>query len=378
MLQVLEGLLVDLGVQHIVHRIHLRLPILLVDVPLLLHLARRIAVLLDVHLVRGALHRQAIDLLSKLQDVALVLTEATLHAAHAQVEGAQSPGGLCAAELRLLLHGADLLEGLLLLLPDVVLQARLGVSNIALQVAANHRHLVEAITQGILRRVQALLRSSQVLVREVNAAVQGVHGLVRVAGDLGLGLLQVRLHGRDVVTDGGQDLVHLATARINIQAQRGYHVTHGLDRRIKVVVGLLPSDVVHLGVQLRVHLVLQVDDVLGEVLLLLLHLLKGVRHVLHPRVVVLQRLLDVTDVQPHRRDLSSHRGFHTLPAGDDGMCGVDPRAHLVEIHVHGIHGRREVLHVALASQHDPADVVHLALVVAKQVLQLANIVLQLV
>mmetsp|Transcript_116996 Transcript_116996/g.376315 ORF Transcript_116996/g.376315 Transcript_116996/m.376315 type:complete len:383 (-) Transcript_116996:739-1887(-) len=282
MFQVLERLLVDLGVQHIVHRIHLCLPILLVNVPLLLHLPRRVAVLLDVHLVRGALHRQAIDLLAKLQDVALVLTETTLHTAHAQVKSAQPPRGFCAAKLRLLLNGADLLKGLLLLLPDVVFQTCLRVSNVALQVAAHHCHLVEAIAQGILRCVQALLRSSQVLVREVNAAVQGVHGLVRVAGDLGLGLLQVRLHSRDVVPDGGQDLVHLATTSIHIQAQRGDHVAHRLDGSVKIVVGLLPSDIVYLGVQLRVHLVLQVDDILGQVLLLLLHLLQSVRHILHP------------------------------------------------------------------------------------------------
>ena len=113
------------------HRVHLRIPVLLVDFPLLLHLARRVAVLLDVHLVRDALLARAIDLFAKLQDAALVLTEAALHAAHAQAEGIQSPAGLCAAELRLLRYGAVLLEGLLLLLPDVLLQARLNVSSIA-------------------------------------------------------------------------------------------------------------------------------------------------------------------------------------------------------------------------------------------------------
>ena len=50
----------------------------------------------------------------------------------------------------------------------------------------------------------------------------------------------------------------------------GDHVTHRLDRRVQVVVGFLPSHVVDLRVELRVHLVLEVDEVLGEVLLLLL------------------------------------------------------------------------------------------------------------
>merc|ERR1719188_729088 len=72
-LEILERLLVDLRVEHVVHRIHLCLPILLVHIPLLLHAAHRIAVLLDIDLVRSAFHRQTIDLLAEFQDVALVL-----------------------------------------------------------------------------------------------------------------------------------------------------------------------------------------------------------------------------------------------------------------------------------------------------------------
>merc|ERR1711904_265876 len=49
MLQVLKWLLVDFGVQNIVHCIHLCLPVLLVHVALLLHLPHCIAVLLDIH-----------------------------------------------------------------------------------------------------------------------------------------------------------------------------------------------------------------------------------------------------------------------------------------------------------------------------------------
>merc|ERR1711933_617544 len=57
-----------------------------------------------------------------------------LYAAHPEVKGAEAARGLCAAELRLLLHCADLLESLLLLLADVVLQASLGVGHITLEV----------------------------------------------------------------------------------------------------------------------------------------------------------------------------------------------------------------------------------------------------
>merc|ERR1719387_3173709 len=158
MLQVLEGLLVDLGVEHVVDGVHLSLPVLFVHVALLLHLAHRVAVLLDVHLVGSALHRQTVHLLSELQDIPLVLAEPALHATHAEVQRAKPAGGLSAAELCLLLHGANLLEGLLLLLPDIVLQARLRVRNVALEVAPYHCYLVKAIAEGVLRSVEALLR----------------------------------------------------------------------------------------------------------------------------------------------------------------------------------------------------------------------------
>lgn len=55
-----------------------------------------------------------------------------------------------------------------------------------------------------------------------------------------------------------------------------------------------------LGIQLGAHLILQIDDVFRQILFLLLHLLQGVRHVLHPTVVVLQSFLDVTNVKPRR------------------------------------------------------------------------------
>merc|ERR1712070_861081 len=50
-LQVLKWLLIHLSVQNIMDCIHLRLPVLLVHITLLLHLSDSVAVLLDVHLV---------------------------------------------------------------------------------------------------------------------------------------------------------------------------------------------------------------------------------------------------------------------------------------------------------------------------------------
>mmetsp|Transcript_69165 Transcript_69165/g.160334 ORF Transcript_69165/g.160334 Transcript_69165/m.160334 type:complete len:304 (-) Transcript_69165:26-937(-) len=178
--------------------------------------------------------------------------------------------------------------------------------------------------------------------------------------------------------DGGQDLIYFATARIDIQAQRRHHVTHRLDGSIQIVVGLLPRNIVDLRVKLGIHLVLQVDDVLSEVFLLLLHLLERVGHVLHPRIMVLECFLDVANVQAHGGDLRRHGSLHTLAARDNGVGGIDSGAHLVEVNVHRVHGSSEILHVPLASQHNSPDVVHLTLVVAEEVLKFTDVIFQLV
>mmetsp|Transcript_34091 Transcript_34091/g.69741 ORF Transcript_34091/g.69741 Transcript_34091/m.69741 type:complete len:333 (+) Transcript_34091:631-1629(+) len=226
--------------------------------------------------------------------------------------------------------------------------------------------------------MQGLLGGCQVLVREINAAIQGVHRLVRVAGDLRLGLLQIGLHCRDVMAHRSKDLVHLAASCVHIQAQGTHHVADRLYGSIQVVVGFLPCHIVHFGVQLGVHLILQVDDVFGQVLLLLLHLLQRVGHILHPAVVVLQGLLNVTDVQAHRGNLRRHCGLHPLTTGDDGVGGIHARPHLIEVNIHCIHGCRKVLHVTLASQDNATNMIHFALVVAQQIFQLAHVVLQLI
>mmetsp|Transcript_6844 Transcript_6844/g.15570 ORF Transcript_6844/g.15570 Transcript_6844/m.15570 type:complete len:227 (+) Transcript_6844:1085-1765(+) len=180
------------------------------------------------------------------------------------------------------------------------------------------------------------------------------------------------------MTNRGQDFIHLATTCVHIQTKGGDHVTHRFDASIQVVVGFFPGHIVHLRVQLGVHLVLEVDDILGQVLLLLLHLLQGVGHILHPTVVVLQGFLDVPDVQTHGGDFRRHCRLHTLTAGDDRMGGINTGSHLIQVHIHGIHGSSEVLHVTLAGQDDAADMVHFALIVAKEVFQFAHVVLQLV
>ena len=81
--------------------------------------------------------------------------------------------------------------------------------------------------------------------------------------------------------------------------------------------------------------------------------------ILQVTVMVLQGLLDIPNIQPHGGDLRRHGGLHALPRRDDGVRGVHARPHLVQVHVHRVHGRREVFHVALAGQDDATDVVHL-------------------
>merc|ERR1712070_204390 len=150
MLKVFKGLLVNFSVEHVVHSIHLRFPILLVHVPLLLHLPHRITILLDVNFVRSTLHCQAIDLFTQFQDVTLVFTQTTLHTTHPEIKCAKTPRGFCTAELSLLFNSADLLESLLLLLTDIILQACLCICNISLQVTPHHSNFIEAVAQGVL------------------------------------------------------------------------------------------------------------------------------------------------------------------------------------------------------------------------------------
>ena len=116
--------------------------------------------------------------------------------------------------------------------------------------------------------------------------------------------------------------------------------------------------------------------VLRELLAALVDLLQALRDIFHPRVVRLQGLLHVPHVQTHRGDLGRHGGFHALPRGDDGVGRVDTGPHLVQVNVHGIHGRGKVLHVPLASKYDALHLGSVRLRGVQHVLQLAHVVLQ--
>merc|ERR1719424_989606 len=184
MFEVLEGFLVDLRVKHIVHRIHLSLPVLLIHVALFLHLSHGVTVLLNVNLMRCALYSKAINFFAQLQDVALVLSKAALDATHPEIKCPKASRGFCTSQLCLLFHGPDLLKRLLLLLTDIILQPSLCVCNISLQVTPHNSYFIEAIAQRVLSCVETLLRCCQVLVCEIDATIQSIHSLVSVTGDL--------------------------------------------------------------------------------------------------------------------------------------------------------------------------------------------------
>mmetsp|Transcript_52810 Transcript_52810/g.120195 ORF Transcript_52810/g.120195 Transcript_52810/m.120195 type:complete len:291 (+) Transcript_52810:1457-2329(+) len=174
----------------------------------------------------------------------------------------------------------------------------------------------------------------------------------------------------------GHHLIHLPTPGIHLQPERGDHVSHSLHRAIDVVIGISPRHNIHLAIQLGVGLLAQLHDVGAKLVAPLVCLLQRGRHILHPRIVRLQRLLHVPHVQPHGRDLRSHSGLHSLPARNDRMCGINPSSHLIQIHIHSVHSSSEILHITLAGQHDTLHVCGVALGAGEHVLQLADVVLE--
>mmetsp|Transcript_55123 Transcript_55123/g.176648 ORF Transcript_55123/g.176648 Transcript_55123/m.176648 type:complete len:351 (+) Transcript_55123:1066-2118(+) len=193
-----------------------------------------------------------------------------------------------------------------------------------------------------------------------------------------LNVVGVRVHlvveRLDLRADLVQCFVHFAPATINLEAQCRGHVAHCLYRGVDVVVHVVPCSYVSLCVQLRLSLLTRLCNVLGELVAALVSLLQALGHVLHPSIVRLQSLLHVAHVKPHGGDFGGHCRLHALPGRDDGVRRVYTCAHLVEVHVHGIHCRGEVLHVTLASQHDALHVRGVVLGAVEHVLQLTKIV----
>lgn len=104
--------------------------------------------------------------------------------------------------------------------------------------------------------------------------------------------------------------------------------------------------------------IFQVDQVFRCVILLLLHLLQGVGHIFHPRIMILQSFLHISNIQSHGRNFRRHGRFNPLSTCDNGMGGIHTCTHLIQIHVHGIHGSGEIFHVTLTCQDDATNVIH--------------------
>merc|ERR1711977_747118 len=122
-----------------------------------------------------------------------MLSKTSLNTAHPKVERSQAARCLCAAELCLLFNSTNLLEGLLLLLPNVILKPGLCVCNVPFKVTAHHCHLVEAIAKRVLGGMQGFLSCSEILIGEVDAPIQSVHSLVSIADDLCFRFLKIGL-----------------------------------------------------------------------------------------------------------------------------------------------------------------------------------------
>ena len=107
---------------------------------------------------------------------------------------------------------------------------------------------------------------------------------------------------------------------IETRRQRKHVTARQLSKRVRHYADVVVA-ATGLGIQLGAHLILQVDDVFRQVLFLLLHLLQGVRHVLHPTVVVLQSFLDVTNVKPHKWSATGMHGEQPFPLQNVWDCG---------------------------------------------------------
>mmetsp|Transcript_29371 Transcript_29371/g.84426 ORF Transcript_29371/g.84426 Transcript_29371/m.84426 type:complete len:218 (-) Transcript_29371:722-1375(-) len=172
-----------------------------------------------------------------------------------------------------------------------------------------------------------------------------------------------------------QHLVDLPAAAVHLQPERRRHVAHRLDGGVDVVIHVVPSCDVRLRIELCLGLVAQLRCVFRQLVTSLMRLLQALRHVLHPSIMGLQSLLHVAHVQAHRRDLGGNGGLDTLPRRDDRVGRVHAGSHLIQVDVHGVHGGREVLHVALARQDDALHMRGVILRCVHHVLKLPDVVL---
>mmetsp|Transcript_148447 Transcript_148447/g.475157 ORF Transcript_148447/g.475157 Transcript_148447/m.475157 type:complete len:558 (-) Transcript_148447:911-2584(-) len=312
-LKALEVLLVDLLIEFLVDRVQVLLRALVVFGTRPLDLAQVIGALADVHVVSGGLDHEAVGLVSQLVDVALGLAAGALEAADAEVQRIHPLGRLLGDAGVVPLHAVhavvDLFVEILILLPQIGLQLRVADLEVSVVLVHLGIHLLVDLDMPVRRRLQAARLRGALLQAVMDGRMSFLHvalGLVVVGVDLAI-------HGLHLTTDLVQRLVHLPSSAVDLQAQGGGHVANGLDGGVDVVVHVVPGRDVGLRVQLRLGLVPDLSDVLGQLVAALVRLLEALGDVLHPSVVRLERFLHVAHVQAHRRDLRSHRRLDALP-----------------------------------------------------------------
>mmetsp|Transcript_6449 Transcript_6449/g.18463 ORF Transcript_6449/g.18463 Transcript_6449/m.18463 type:complete len:690 (-) Transcript_6449:569-2638(-) len=375
-LQALEGLFLHLLVELLVHSVEILLQPLLILRALPLQSAQVVAVLADVHIVGGALHRNAVHLVPEFVDVSFSLSARALQAADAKVERVQALRRLL-GDVRVVALDAvhavvDLFVQVVVLLAKDGLELRNPRGGLGV--------LFVELAMDLLMRLR-MLHGRQLQLPRLR--------LVRLEALRHLGLrllhepltrLRVRVHLVDHVPDLPADLVDrlvdLPPPAVDLQPERRCHVPDGLDGRVHVVVHVIPCGDVRLGIEFRLRLVSQLGDILSQLVAALVRLLQALGHVLHPSIVRFQRFLHVAHVESHGGDLGCHRRLDALPRSDDGVRGVNTCAHLVQIDIDRIHRGGEVLHVALASQDDALHMGGVVLRTVHEVLQLADVVLQ--
>mmetsp|Transcript_85073 Transcript_85073/g.238215 ORF Transcript_85073/g.238215 Transcript_85073/m.238215 type:complete len:385 (-) Transcript_85073:308-1462(-) len=228
-LQGLEALLIHLLVEFFVHSVDVLLQPLLVLRSLPLQLAQVIAVLADVHIVSGALHGQAVDLVSHLVNVTLRFATSALQAADTEVQGVQPLRRLLRDIRMVTLDAIDAIIDLLMEIVILLAQRGLHLRDASLGLCVPFVDLTMDVLVGLgvlhgdhlqLSRLRLLrlktLRDLRVrlLHEALLRLVVGVH-LVDYLPDLTADLIQ--------------RLVHLSPPAVHLQTQRRRHVAHCLD-----------------------------------------------------------------------------------------------------------------------------------------------------
>mmetsp|Transcript_54238 Transcript_54238/g.117273 ORF Transcript_54238/g.117273 Transcript_54238/m.117273 type:complete len:458 (+) Transcript_54238:859-2232(+) len=371
----MKTLLIHLLVELLIHRVHVLLVALVVLRPLALQLPEIIAILGNVDIVRSALHSEAIRLVAELIDIALCLPTSSLQPTNAEIQGVEALGRLFGdigveplhaihSIIDLLVEVLVLLSQLRLVLAQAYLQRSVAVVQLSREMGV-HLYMLGCPVFELTAVIDLLVNAAHVnLVCILHMSMDGLMVAVYF-------LIESAVLASNLINH----LIHLSATTVDLETQCRGHVSDSLDGGVDVVIHVIPRNQICLRIKLGLRLLSDLCNVLRELVAPLVRLLQALRDILHPGIMRLQRLLHVPHVQPHRGDLRSHCGLHPLPGGDDGVRRINPRSHLIEIHIDGIHRSSKVFHVPLAGQDYPLDVSCVALCPIHHVFELTQIVL---